>query len=82
MDTVRVRRNNGEFESVSSSELVPGDVIELPRHQGTVVCDAVLLTGHCIVNESMLTGTYNLLLLKNHFCIVNNLFFQKESRFL
>ncbi|KAG8035636.1 hypothetical protein G9C98_001064 [Cotesia typhae] len=56
MDTVRVRRNNGEFESVSSFELVPGDVIELPRHQGTVVCDAVLLTGHCIVNESMLTG--------------------------
>ncbi|XP_014295273.1 polyamine-transporting ATPase 13A3 isoform X2 [Microplitis demolitor] len=56
MDMVRVKRSSGEFESISSSELVPGDIIELPRHQGTVMCDAVLLTGHCIVNESMLTG--------------------------
>ncbi|KAK0166024.1 hypothetical protein PV328_004483 [Microctonus aethiopoides] len=55
-EMVRVRRNSGEFESVSSAELVPGDIIELPRYQGVVVCDAVLLTGHCIVNESMLTG--------------------------
>ncbi|XP_043470600.1 polyamine-transporting ATPase 13A3-like isoform X1 [Leptopilina heterotoma] len=55
-ETVRVLRENGEFESVSSAELVPGDVIELPRFQGLVVCDAVLLTGNCIVNESMLTG--------------------------
>ena len=49
-------RNNGEYESISSSELVPGDIIELPKHKGIVVCDAVLLTGSCIVNESMLTG--------------------------
>ena len=55
-ETVRVRRECGTFESVSSAELVPGDIIELPRHQGLVICDAVLLTGHCILNESMLTG--------------------------
>ncbi|XP_043279713.1 polyamine-transporting ATPase 13A3-like [Venturia canescens] len=55
-ETVRVRRSCGKFESVSSAELVPGDVIELPRYQGTVICDVVLLTGHCILNESMLTG--------------------------
>ncbi|XP_063984663.1 polyamine-transporting ATPase 13A3-like isoform X1 [Diachasmimorpha longicaudata] len=55
-EMVRVRRSCGTFDTVSSAELVPGDVIELPRHQGTVVCDAVLLTGHCILNESMLTG--------------------------
>ncbi|XP_012274124.1 probable cation-transporting ATPase 13A3 [Orussus abietinus] len=55
-ETVRVRRENGIFENVSSANLVPGDVIELPKHQGTVACDAVLLTGSCILNESMLTG--------------------------
>ncbi|XP_015598277.1 probable cation-transporting ATPase 13A3 [Cephus cinctus] len=55
-ETVRVSRGNGVFENVSSAELVPGDIIELPRYQGIVVCDAVLLTGHCIINESMLTG--------------------------
>lgn len=43
-------------ENIPSSDLVPGDIIELPKHQATVVCDAVLLTGQCILNESMLTG--------------------------
>ncbi|XP_058794297.1 polyamine-transporting ATPase 13A3-like [Phymastichus coffea] len=55
-ETIRVLRSNGEYESVSSDELVPGDIIELPKHQAIVACDAVLLTGSCIVNESMLTG--------------------------
>ncbi|XP_025263819.1 probable cation-transporting ATPase 13A3 isoform X2 [Camponotus floridanus] len=53
---VRVLRNTGIFENISSKELVPGDVIELPKHQATLICDAVLLTGQCILNESMLTG--------------------------
>ncbi|XP_029680789.1 probable cation-transporting ATPase 13A3 isoform X1 [Formica exsecta] len=53
---VRVLRNTGIFENISSKELVPGDIIELPKHQATLVCDAVLLTGQCILNESMLTG--------------------------
>lgn len=52
-------RNTGTFENISSKELVPGDVIELPKHQATLVCDAVLLTGQCILNESMLTGKIN-----------------------
>ncbi|XP_034951559.1 probable cation-transporting ATPase 13A3 [Chelonus insularis] len=56
IEVVRVRRASGEFENISSTELVPGDIIELPKYQGMVVCDAVLLTGYCIVNESMLTG--------------------------
>ncbi|XP_046814648.1 polyamine-transporting ATPase 13A3-like isoform X1 [Vespa crabro] len=55
-ENVRVYRSSGIFESISSNELVPGDIIELPNHHGTVVCDAVLLTGQCIINESMLTG--------------------------
>ncbi|KFV54261.1 putative cation-transporting ATPase 13A2, partial [Gavia stellata] len=36
--------------------LVPGDCISLPADGMLVPCDAVLLTGECMVNESMLTG--------------------------
>jgi len=45
-----------EFEVVCSDTLVPGDVIEVPRQGCVMQCDAVLVTGNCIVNESMLTG--------------------------
>ncbi|XP_011496793.1 PREDICTED: probable cation-transporting ATPase 13A3 [Ceratosolen solmsi marchali] len=55
-ETVRVLRNTGEYESISSDELVPGDIIELPKHRAIVTCDAILLAGTCIVNESILTG--------------------------
>lgn len=57
-ESVRVLRDTGIFENISSKHLVPGDVIELPKHQEILVCDAVLLTGQCILNESMLTGKY------------------------
>ncbi|NXJ85939.1 AT132 ATPase, partial [Trogon melanurus] len=53
---VRVRRRNGEEMVVSSAELVPGDCINLPTDGTLVPCDAALLTGECMVNESMLTG--------------------------
>ena len=36
--------------------LVPGDVIIVPAKGCTMTCDAVLLSGNAIVNESMLTG--------------------------
>merc|ERR1719357_1033170 len=53
---VRVIRNGKEVE-LSSTELVPGDYILLPTNGGyTVECDAVLVEGSCVVNESMLTG--------------------------
>lgn len=53
---VRVLRE--EFWThVSSTELVPGDVYEVSDPALTVFpCDSILLTGDCIVNESMLTG--------------------------
>ncbi|KAF9435253.1 hypothetical protein BGZ76_006630, partial [Entomortierella beljakovae] len=42
---------------IGSHELVPGDVFEMTDSELSVIpCDAVLLTGDCIVNESMLTG--------------------------
>ena len=42
---------------LSSKELVPGDLILLPTNGGYMMeCDAVLIEGTCVVNESMLTG--------------------------
>ena len=36
---------------------MPGDIIEIPsNHASVMTCDAVLLNGTCILNESMLTG--------------------------
>ncbi|XP_013403365.2 probable cation-transporting ATPase 13A3 [Lingula anatina] len=53
---VHVSRGNGVFEDLPMTQLVPGDVIVIPKHGCTMSCDAVLLVGNCIVNESMLTG--------------------------
>ncbi|XP_010132858.1 PREDICTED: probable cation-transporting ATPase 13A2, partial [Buceros rhinoceros silvestris] len=54
--SVRVHRTGGEEMVVSSADLVPGDCISLPTDGLLVPCDAALLTGECMVNESMLTG--------------------------
>lgn len=37
-------------------QLVPGDLVQISSHGCVLQCDAVLLSGTCIVNESMLTG--------------------------
>ncbi|KAF4585430.1 P-type ATPase [Ophiocordyceps camponoti-floridani] len=53
---VRVLRN-GFWKFVSSSDLVTGDVYELSDPSLTLLpADSLLLSGDCIVNESMLTG--------------------------
>lgn len=53
---IRVLRN-GFWRSVPSRELVPGDVFEFSDPSlSQVPCDCILLSGDCIVNESMLTG--------------------------
>ncbi|KAH3665607.1 hypothetical protein OGAPHI_003795 [Ogataea philodendri] len=53
---VRVWRS-GFWKEVSSKELVPGDVYEVSDSSlNSFPCDAILLSGDCIVNESMLTG--------------------------
>ena len=45
-------------DNVCSTSLVPGDVLVVPRQDMSMMpCDAVLLSGNVIVNESMLTGT-------------------------
>lgn len=45
-----------EKEWVDCSELVPGDCLVLPQDGGPVPCDAALVAGECVVNESALTG--------------------------
>lgn len=53
---VSVRKISGEEQIVSSNELVPGDCILIPAEGLLLPCDAALLSGECLVNESMLTG--------------------------
>ncbi|ORZ24084.1 hypothetical protein BCR42DRAFT_317373 [Absidia repens] len=52
--SVRTFRN-GSWRIISSVDLVPGDLIDIGDLH-TVPCDAMLVTGDCILNESMLTG--------------------------
>lgn len=47
-------------ETLSTEHLVPGDILEIPQHGCIMQCDAVLLTGNCILNEAMLTGKFTL----------------------
>ncbi|ESO89930.1 hypothetical protein LOTGIDRAFT_218380 [Lottia gigantea] len=56
VDKISVCRGDNEYEEIPSSQLVPGDVIVIPVHGCVLTCDAVLIAGTCIVNESMLTG--------------------------
>jgi cation-transporting P-type ATPase 13A2 len=53
---VRVLRN-GFWRSIESGDLVPGDVYEVTDPSlSQIPCDSLLLSGDCILNESMLTG--------------------------
>jgi cation-transporting ATPase 13A3/4/5 len=45
----------GPTSTVASTELVPGDIIEI-TDQFTLPCDLILLSGVAILNESVLTG--------------------------
>ena len=54
----RKNENNEFMEGVeiNSTELVPGDMFEIPEDGLALPCDAILISGSVIVNESMLTG--------------------------
>ncbi|XP_011495006.1 PREDICTED: probable cation-transporting ATPase 13A3 [Ceratosolen solmsi marchali] len=54
--TVLRDRSTGSTATVSAKYLVPGDILVIPSYGCVLPCDAVLLTGNCILNESMLTG--------------------------
>ncbi|KAI0460792.1 hypothetical protein LJB42_001592 [Komagataella kurtzmanii] len=51
---VRVWRN-GFWKEINSRDLVPGDIMEVDQFN-SFPCDAILISGSIIVNESMLTG--------------------------
>ncbi|CAG9796140.1 unnamed protein product [Diatraea saccharalis] len=51
-DTVRL----WDGREVDSGHVSPGDVLLLPRHGCVMHVDAALLSGSCVLNESMLTG--------------------------
>uniref|UniRef100_A0A670YYS7 Cation-transporting ATPase n=1 Tax=Pseudonaja textilis TaxID=8673 RepID=A0A670YYS7_PSETE len=48
-------RKGGQWE-VESRHLVPGDILVLDEGRSLMSCDALLLSGQCVVNEGMLTG--------------------------
>ena len=53
------RRNENdeiEMKNISSIDLVPGDLYEIPEDGLSLPCDTILIQGTVIVNESMLTG--------------------------
>ncbi|XP_071515711.1 polyamine-transporting ATPase 13A3-like isoform X2 [Panulirus ornatus] len=58
--TVSVLRSTPDKTTVEveiiTADLVPGDIVVLPSTGCTMPCDAVLISGNAIVNESMLTG--------------------------
>lgn len=55
-DVATVIKDNGKSLSIDTKYLIPGDLLEIPSSGCTMQCDAVLLSGNCILDESMLTG--------------------------
>lgn len=55
-DTATVVQENNTSLTIDTKYLVPGDILEIPSSGCTMQCDAVLLSGNCILDESMLTG--------------------------
>jgi cation-transporting ATPase 13A2 len=64
--------NENNLTEIDSSNLVPGDVIEIPENC-IMPCDVTLLTGSCIVNEAMLTGE-SIPVIKNSLPFVNEIY--------
>ncbi len=56
VDTASILRKDESPLIMDTKYLVPGDVLEIPSSGCTMQCDAVLLSGNCILDESMLTG--------------------------
>ncbi|XP_075794404.1 putative cation-transporting ATPase 13A4 isoform X2 [Pelodiscus sinensis] len=53
---VTVCRKGEGFQELESSHLVPGDMLAVTGAKALLPCDAILLSGGCVVNESTLTG--------------------------
>jgi cation-transporting ATPase 13A3/4/5 len=57
VNDIKVLRDD-QWRSISTADLVPGDVFEIIPHQ-IVPVDAVVLEGDVVVDESSLTGKEN-----------------------
>ena len=57
---INIYRKNflGELviQNISSLELIPGDLFEVPEEGVSLPCDSILVKGSVVINESMLTG--------------------------
>ncbi|KAJ1086897.1 hypothetical protein NDU88_000093 [Pleurodeles waltl] len=53
---VMVSLKDGDCKEMESRHLVPGDTIILSEKRLFMPCDAILIQGSCVINESMLTG--------------------------
>ena len=54
---------NSKISKISSSNLVPGDVlVHFSGKSHVMECDSVLIDGYCSVDESILTGESNMIL--------------------
>ena len=80
---VKVFRKNEKNEyldpiEVASTELVPGDLFEIPEDGLALPCDSILIDGSVIINESMLTGE-STPVIKVRMSGTENIFNTKES---
>lgn len=55
-DSATVIQADGGSLVLDTRCLVPGDLLEIPKNGCIMQCDAVLLSGNCILDESLLTG--------------------------
>ena len=77
--TVHRKVNGTSTKSVvNSSELVPGDIIEIPENV-LMPCDVILISGSSVMNESMLTGE-SIPVIKNSLPSSNNKYSFKEDK--
>ena len=66
-------QNEKEIINIDSTDLIPGDLFEIPDDGCALPCDCILINGTVIVNESMLTGE-STPIIKNHMRNVNVIF--------
>ena len=69
---------DGVFLQKKSSQLVPGDIIEITNGM-KMPCDCVLLSGSAIVNEAMLTGE-SIPVLKTSLPYLNDIYNPDEDK--
>lgn len=75
-DFATVVSKDGTTATVETKYLVPGDILEIPTSGCTMQCDAVLISGNCILDESMLTGKRTKNQHKIKFFFLNSFYFK------